>query len=457
MAADRSGLPRVGPDPAFVFPAIQRHVLDGGLRVWTVEHRGVPLVTWLLLVPAGAAADPGHLPGLAALTGDLLDEGAGDRDALELSDALARTGSQLDIEVGPDATVAGLTGLTRCCDRALPLLADIAVRPRFDPADLARIRDLRLNRLRQLSNLPPALADRAFTESLYPNHPYGHLPIGTALALKNVVLGDVRTFHSRYCQAATAILIGVGDAPHAQLVDWAAAAFQGWSTPGGGTLSLIRAPGHPPPDDGERAVFVSRPAAAQSELRVGHVAVARDTPDYHALLILNMVLGGQFVSRLNLKLREEKGFTYGARSAFDFRRGPGPFVVQVSVQSNATGEALGDIVAEISDIRGPRSATDDEVRLASAALTRGYPRGFQTAEQIARGAAQIALHGLPDDYFSQFIPRTAAIDARQVARVADRYLRLDRLTAVVVGDRAVAEAAFERLDSGTVRELPLDQ
>ncbi len=457
MAVDRSGLPRVGPDPAFVFPAIQRHALDGGLNVWTVEHRGVPMVTWLLLVPAGAAADPDRLPGLAALTGDLLDEGAGDRDALELSDALARTGSQLDTEVDPDATVVGLTSLTRCCERALPFLADIAVRPRFEPAELVRIRDLRLSRLRQLGNLPPALADRAFTETLYPNHPYGHLSIGTALALENVALGDVRAFHSRYYQASTAILIGVGDAPHAQLVDWAAAAFQGWSTMEVDTASFIEAPGAPRSGDGGRAVFVSRPAAAQSELRVGHVAAARDTPDYHALLILNMVLGGQFVSRLNMKLREEKGFTYGVRSAFDFRRGPGPFVVQVSVQSNATGEALGDIMAEISDIRGPRSATDDEVQLASAALTRGYPRGFQSAEQIARAAAKIALHGLPDDYFSQFIPRTTAVDARRVTDVADRYLHPDSLSAVVVGDRAAAEAAFGRVGLGTIHEPPLDQ
>ena len=170
-----------------------------------------------------------------------------------------------------------------------------------------------------------------------------------------------------------------------------------------------------------------------------------------------MVLGGQFVSRLNMKLREEKGFTYGVRSAFDFRRGPGPFVVQVSVQSNATGEALGDIMAEISDIRGPRSATDDEVQLASAALTRGYPRGFQSAEQIARAAAQIALHGLPDDYFSQFIPRTTAVDARRVTDVADRYLHPDSLSAVVVGDRAAAEAAFGRVGLGTIHEPPLDQ
>ena len=451
---DRSGLPRVGPDPAFVFPTIERNVLDGGLRVWTVEHRGVPMVTWLLLVPAGAAADPRGLPGLAALTADLLDEGAGDHDGLELSDALARAGSQLDIEVGADATVLALTGLIRRCDRALPLLADVAIRPRFEPAELTRIRDLRLSRLRQLNTLPPALADRAFTQTLYPDHPYGHMPIGTETALERIALGDTQSFHRQHFRASTAVLVGVGDAPHAQLVDWAAAAFHDWPS-GGQDGSAARPPDDPRPVNSQRSVFIDRPASAQSELRVGHVAAARATADYHALLILNMVLGGQFVSRLNMKLREEKGLTYGARSAFDFRRGRGPFVVQVSVQSNATGEALADIAAEIADIRGPRCATDDEVRLARAALTRGYPRGFETAEQIARAVAHLVLYDLPDDYFSQFIPRAAAVDASRVTEAAARYLHPDRLVAVVVGDREAALPALERLGAGTVREVLL--
>ena len=340
MAADRSSLPRVGPDPAFVFPAIQRHVLDGGLRVWTVEHRGVPLVTWLLLVPAGAAADPGHLPGLAALTGDLLDEGAGDRDALELSDALAHTGSQLDIEVGPDATVVGLTGLTRCCDRALPLLADIAVRPRFDPA--------RPGTNQGSAAEPAAPAQQSAAGARRPGL---HRVVVSEPPIRPSADWDSPRTQERRPRRCTnvplAVLSGGHRHPHRRRRR-AARTTRGLG--GGGVSRLVDAGGrhtiaHQSPrasatDDGERAVFVSRPAAAQSELRVGHVAVARDTPDYHALLILNMVLGGQFVSRLNLKLREEKGFTYGARSAFDFRCEPGPFVVQVSVQSNATGERL---------------------------------------------------------------------------------------------------------------------
>ena len=156
-----------------------------------------------------------------------------------------------------------------------------------------------------------------------------------------------------------------------------------------------------------------RPGAPQSELRIGHVAVARNTPDYHALVAANMVLGGQFVSRINLNLREDKGLTYGARTSFDFRRLPGPFALQVSVQTAATAPAIQESLGEIAAIRGPRPVTPDELALGVAALTRGYARNFETAEQVARAVTQIALYDLPDDYFAQFVPRVERVTLRR--------------------------------------------
>jgi predicted Zn-dependent peptidase len=161
-----------------------------------------------------------------------------------------------------------------------------------------------------------------------------------------------------------------------------------------------------------------------------------------------MILGGQFVSRINLNLRETKGFTYGARTAFDFRRGRGPFVLQASVQTDATAEAIRESLAELSAIRGPRPATQEELTLARAALTRGYPRGFETAEQVARAVAQLALYGLPDDYFSQYVARVSAVDSADVTRVAREHLDPSRLLTVVVGDREKIGASLERLDLG---------
>ena len=449
MPADRTRLPSLGPDPSFTFPAIRKATLASGLRFWTVEHHDVPLVAFLLLVPTGAAADPPDRPGLAAMTGDMLDEGCGDRSALDVHDALGRLGAHFDIEVGSDATLLSLTTLTRFAGQGLALVADMVRRPRLERKEFDRVRELRLTRLLQLRDLAPAVADRAFAQLVYREHPYGHLPIGTETSLRDMALDEVVGFHARSFFPARATLIAVGDALHEELVDHAERAFGGWAT-----LDDVRngeadpASAEPPATPPDRLALVHRPGSAQSELRIGHAAVPRSTPDYHALIVLNMVLGGQFVSRINLNLREDKGFTYGARTAFDFRRGRGPFILQVSVQTDATAVAISESLAELAAIRDARPASAEELALARAALTRGYPRGFETAEQVARAAAQLALYGLPDDYFSQFVARVSAVDSSDVTRVAREHLDPARLLTVVVGDREKIGASLARLDLG---------
>jgi predicted Zn-dependent peptidase len=435
MTVDRSRLPSLGPEPIFTFPEIQKASLANGLDVWTVEHRDVPVLTFVLLMPAGSAVDPPALPGTAAVAADMLDEGSGERSAIEMQAALAGIGAQLDIDVGPDATVLSLTTLPRFAAEALSLLASVVQRPRFDAGDFARVRELRLHRFIQLRDQAPAVADRAFAEAAYPGHPYGHLPFGTEDGVRALTLDDLVAFHARHHVAPGATLVAAGDAAHTELLDAIGSEFGAWPSGVGGTDPVSQAPPVPSEAAPTSVVLVHRAGAAQSELRLGHPSAHRTTPDYHALLVLNMVLGGQFVSRINLNLRERKGYTYGARTYFDFRRGVGPFVVQTAVQTDATASAIQEILGELRGVRGERPVTAEELEQAKAGLTRGYPRGFETAEQIARGAAQIALYGLPDDYFSRFAPRVHAVDADTVARVANTYLRPDRMVTVVVGDR----------------------
>ena len=184
-------------------------------------------------------------------------------------------------------------------------------------------------------------------------------------------------------------------------------------------------------------MLVDKPGAAQSEIRIGEVGLARNTPDYHPLIVLNMILGGQFVSRINMKLRQEKGLTYGARTAFDFRRGRGPFILQTSVQSDGTGEAIKSSLAEISAIRTDRPPTADEVLVAKAALTRGYARNFETAEQIARAMAQLVLYDLPDDYFDTFASKVDDVTVDDTRHVASTHLDPDRLATAIVSDSSI--------------------
>jgi zinc protease len=233
-------------------------------------------------------------------------------------------------------------------------------RPALRKEDVARVRQLRLHRLTQLRDMPSAVADRAFLKLVYGSHPYGHSPIGSEAALAGMVVDDVRTFHARAIRPSVATLIAVGNCEHLDIVQLASDAFADWQ---GATDGDAAAGGTLP--KGQALSIVPRARAPQSELRIGQVAVGRDTPDYHALVVANTILGGQFVSRINLNLREDKGLTYGARTAFEFRRLSGPFVLQASVQTSGTATAIGESIGEIEGIRGTRPVTPDELAPAS--------------------------------------------------------------------------------------------
>lgn len=451
---DRSRLPQPGPEPAFTFPLIRRRTLGNGLSLAVIERRGLPMVSLALVVPAGSASDPAPRPGLASLTADMLDEGSGNRSALDMQAALARLGTELDTEVGADAVVLSLTLVDRFVPDALGLLAEIVARPRLDSADLERVRTLRLNRIRQLRDVPGVNAEVVFAREVFGRHPYGHLTIGTSESLAGIGQAQVAGFHERHYDPARATLIAAGAVDEAEFARQAADALSGWmarSGHEGASSDAERAAGLaplPPAQPARRLFIVDRPGAAQTELRVGHLGAPRRTPDFHALVLVNAVLGGHFSSRLNLNLRERRGFTYGVRSAFDFRAMAGPFSVQTSVQTDATAEAAAEILGEIRAITADRPVGDDERGLSEATLTKGYPRNFETAGQAARGVAQMAIYGLPDDTFAMFCPRVRAVTPADLARVAAQYLHPDRAIVVAVGDRARIEAGLSRVGIG---------
>ncbi len=456
MPVDRSALPAVGPDPPFSFPGIAHHRLANGLRVRTVEHRSVPVVTFIVQVDGGFGADPAGQEGLAAITADMADEGTGALSAIEVSDALERIGAEYEVDVAPDATSFGLTTLTRFATRGARLVADLVTRPSLRQSDFDRVRQLRLDRLRQLKDVPSAVAERVFLRRLYGRHPYGHLSIGSEAALSGLRLDDIVGFQGRRCRPSATTVVAAGHLSHGELLALVEEAFGAWTEsapPPAGEIAASDT--EPAPTPGGLAI-VPRDGAAQSELRIGHLSARRDTPDYSPLLVMNAVLGGQFVSRINLKLREEKAFTYGARTGFDWRRGLAPFSLHTSVHTGSTAEAVRDALAELEGIRGGRPVTNDELALAKASLTRGYPRAFEAVQQVARSVAQLALYELPDAYFAEFVPQVNAVTAAEVTRVAAAYLDPAKLHTVVVGDRAQIEAPLRALGLGEPDILPLE-
>ena len=455
MPADRSHLPEVAPDPPFRFPVVGRPRLANGLLVRTIEHHTMPVVSCVLQIRGGAGADPPGEEGLAAITADMVDEGTGPLSAIDVSEGFARLGAEYDVEVGPDATSFSLTALSHFVDRGLSLLADILIRPSLREHDFDRVRTLRLDRLRQLKDVPPAVAERAFLFLMYGDHPYGHLPIGTEPALRACRAERVAEFHSRVFSPARATFVLAGPLSHERLLDLAAGAFSRW-TSGSPDSTGTEAANVEPPDLPRRLAIVPRAGAAQSELRIGHLSARRDTPDYPALLVMNAVLGGQFVSRINLRLREEKGYTYGARTGFDWRRGVAPFALQASVHTAATADAIRDTLTEFDAIHLARPPSDEEMALARASLTRGYARNFETAQQVARSVAQLALYDLPDTYFEEFVPLIDAVEQGEVVRAAERYVDGARATTLVVGDDQAIAASLAPLGYGEPQILPPD-
>lgn len=453
MKVDRRTLPPPGDPPPARFPEIGRETLAGGTRLWTASHRDPALVSVALLLPAGSAADPPGAEGLAGFTADLLDEGTRSRPGIGLHEALGRMGGRLSTDVTSDATILSVSALARYARDAMALLVELATEPRFDPVDVDRTRAIRLNRIAQMRHVAGAVADRAHLRVLYGSHPYGHRPIGEEETLSELGTDDVRAFHAAHYGPAgwTVVAVGAADVlaaadltgalhcpanPRTGAARRGAAAADG--TPpagGGGERRGTDGPGVPavPPVPARRLTFIAREGAVQSEIRIGQLGVARRVSDYPAITLMNMVLGGQFVSRLNLNLREARGYTYGVRTGFDARRGRGPFTLQTAVDAGVTVEAVREAIREIREIRDVRPVTEDELEVARPALTRGFARNFETAAQVARGALRLAVYDLPDDEYATFVPRIAAVDAEQAARAASRHLDPDALSVVVVG------------------------
>jgi zinc protease len=457
VTVDRSRLPVPGADRPFHFPRIYRRMLPNGLELRAVRHQSVPVAAMVLLVPGGSSVDPADSFGLVSMTAGLLDEGSRGQSALDIAERVARIGAELDVEVGMDAVAVGVTTLDRFFETGLELMHEVVTAPNLANDDFNRIRNLRLERLKQMKDHAAAIADRAFARVLYGEHPYGHLSLGSEPALAAMTVDAARTMHAAMFTPDRATLVVVGDRPEEALLDAAAAMFEPWRAMASGmTINRDAALMLPPSEPQATLAVIHRPGAAQSELRIGHACAPRSTPDYHELLILNMILGGDFVSRLNLNLRESKGYTYGVRTGFNLRRGIGPFVMQTSVGTDVTGPAVHEALQEIRGIADNRPATPEEVSQAFAALSKGYPRGFETAGQVARSVAQLALHDLPDTYFEEFVPRLAQVTPEDVSAAARQYLTPAKMTTVIVGDLDKIHGSLPGLGLGPHQVLTTD-
>jgi len=434
LAPDRFATPEVSAPSPIRLPAIERSVLPNGIRIWTLPHRALPVVSLSALIDVGTVNDPADLPGLVAIATDMLDEGAGGRDSIQLAETLADLGSTLDLGAGPDATSTQLWTMRRHLNASLRVLADVLTRPHFNDSDLTRVRELRLSRLQQLRRSASSAAERAFAAAVYGAHGYGHPGLGTSASIERVTMDDVRAHHARHMAPSRVTIIAAGDVEHDELVAMVTDIFGSWASTAGAVPMTGATETSAPPPPRPRIVFVAREGAPQSELRIGHIAVPRATPDYYALVLLNAGLGGSFSGRMNQRLRQQLGYTYGARSAFDMDRQAGTFVCEASVQGDKTADSVREMHALVAAVRGERPLDGEELELARGSLTRGYARSFETPRQLSGALAQLVVYGLPDNTFDNFVPAMQQVTAADVAAAAHARLDPANLTTVVVGD-----------------------
>ena len=430
--------PENGPAPrptptaprSYHFPAFERRTLTNGMRLVVASVSKLPLVSITAVIDAGASTEREGQDGVAALTAQLLLEGAAGLDGAALTDQFERIGTSVDAHADWDAATVSLTVLAERLAEALGLVRDLLRAPEFPEREVTRLKDERLAELLQLRAEPGALADEQFARAVYaPTARYATPAGGDAPSVRALTRHLVRAFYAERYRPSTMTLVFAGDVSVDRALALATELFGDWQ---GEIESTVQRAVDASPST--RLVrVVAKADAPQSEVRVGHPGLPRRHQDYFGVTVMNAVLGGLFSSRINLNLREVHGYTYGAFSAFEWRRGAGPFVIQTAVKTDVTGAAVHEILHEIERMRSAE-ITMEELTLATSYLDGVFPIRYETTTAIAAALSNLVIHDLPEHFYDEYRMRIRNVTTEDVLRAARQHLHPDQLRIVVVGD-----------------------
>jgi len=441
--------PTLPPPPRLTLPPVAQRRLANGLELLVVEHHELPVVDLSLIVRSGYEADPLTHAGLASLTSTLLDEGTRTRTALEIADQQAFLGVRLETSAAWDMSTVSLHAPTAQLDSALALFADVVLNPTFPQAEIERLRAERLTVLTQMRDRPPAIADQAFASVVFgSSHAYGRPTLGTEASVKRITQADLRGYYDAHYRPNNASVIVVGDVRPDDVVRRIDALLGRWPSRRSPEASITRAPLGESSARRTTVYLIDKPGAPQSSVRIGTVGVARSSPDYFPLLVMNTVLGVPFTSRLNQNLRETHGYTYGAGSLFDMRREAGPFTARAEVVAAKTDSSLVEFMKELRAIRD--TVPQAELQKAKRYLQLQLPSLFETTGDIAYQLTSLTVYGLPLDFYNSYVQQIEQVSQADVQRVARKYINPDRLQIVVVGDRRQIEPGIRKLGLGEV-------
>jgi len=440
----RESPPAAGTPKDIHFPPIRREHTVNGLEINTVELKQLPLLEIQLVINSGTAADPAKLPGLSKLVADMLKEGTTRRSSARLAEAIDYLGARLSITSGQENIYIKMRAMSEHLNQAMSLLAEIAMRPRFSPAELYKLKKRELNRLALKSQNPNFLAVREFFKSVYGDHPYSNVD-ATPETVKRVTPGHLKTWHRLHFAPNNAFLVVVGDAPSDTVLQAANRCFRGWGK------RRVRDSDYPePPVRKQRQVIiVDRPQSVQSVIYLGNLALERSNPDYVSLLVANEVLGGSATSRLFSDLRERRGLTYGTYSHVSEKVKIAPFTVYAAVRNEGTEEAIKALMAHLDTIV-KETIPNDELTDMKQYLVDSFPLQIDTSNKIAELVTDLRIFGLPDDYWDTFRTQISQVTSDQAQKAAARYIQPQQAVIVVVGKALDIKDALAAYGSVTI-------
>ncbi|MGH9326075.1 MAG: M16 family metallopeptidase [Terriglobia bacterium] len=442
--------PLVPPPPAMVMPEPSFKVLANGLKVVALERHALPIVTLTFTTPAGSAADPPHLAGMAQFVAALLNEGTRDRSALQIAEAIDDAGGTIDTGADWDDSYARLSVLADHTGLAFDLLSDITIRPAFAPDEVERIRKQIVSALDILHDDPSYLADTMFERVVFQGTTYSHPPEGVEGSIQRITSKDLRRFHARYYRPANSALVVVGDISTTNAFDLAQRFFGHWR--GGKPFHLPHV--SPISRLARRVVVIDDPEAVQTEIRIGNAAIDRDNPDYDALTVANQILGGPAENLLFSALRSRRGLVYGASSDLVCYRNAGDWEAQTSTETSETIKTVELMLDQMKRVAG-RDMDREDLQLAQNYLVGHMALEFETSPEITDQLVSLLTYNLPLDYWNSFPAQIRGLTDQKVAEATGRYLKPEKADIVLVGNASGFKKNLKKL--GAAQIIPIGE
>ena len=450
---DRTKVPAPGQTPVLRVPTWTRTQLSNGATLIVSERHTLPLVSFSITFLGGSNQfEPAARRGVAAMTASMLTEGTTTKTGDQISDALQLLGTGVGANVSAEDGSVNFVSTAKNFDATLAIVADMMLNSTFPADALERLRGRTLVNLTQAKDQPVVVGAQVFAKILYGDaHPYGQRT--TETSVKAITRDDVVAFHKAYFQPGRAVITVVGDTTPMKAKAAVEKALATW--PKGGDKPSFDYPKLPELQPA-KIYLVDKPGAAQAVFNIGLPGPPRNTPDYFALQVLNQILGGQFQSRLNANIREQKGYSYGVNSNFGYGKGPGAFRAGGSIFIAKTDAALIEFMSELKGIVGAKPITDEEIKTAKESLIQGLPQRFASVSAISNAITSLAMQGLPDDYYQTYAKNVSAVTKEDLLRVAKQYIDLKNLAIVIVGNRAEVEGPLKATGIAPITIIDLE-